>query len=634
MTVRWKITGILAAAAVVAVQAANPVPAASGKVSGGFKAPVFDERGELKTQFEGEGFRPQKDGRYLITKFVLKTFKARNQPDLTALADECFFRPTDNSASSPGVLKVRQAGGRFELQGEGFEWRQQTGRLLLSNRVQTLIRERAGAGETTNDFEVKSDQLDFDSRLNIAVFSGAVTAVQTGRLAMSCGSLTVRLGADGSGFERIDASNQVTITMIEGLEQHHISGDLASFLPGRAPGGEERLEVRGHGAWRARQYEGKAEEIILAAPGRRKEGSASVGSTNISFEAKGEASVRVPRAEEESGKPARWIDVRSREYAYRDGRVAFRGDVQARSETEWNLSAEKLDVVPAEGSKAKGVDRIIAEDSVRIDILDPASPGSIRGGRAEFKDSDGSLTVERDPQWRLRNFRGSGEKVTMKVRSKEPDVVVTGKSVLILPGEGLAASGLMPDLAGFGIKESQARRPATAAPIEVQSAGMTLRGREAVFLGPVLVSSATGRLDADSLGVRLDAGGNRVERLAAEGHVALSQGEDRFQTRRLIAELSSKTNRVERLVAEGDVQFFFTREGRFTKGRGDRLHFASASQQASLEGKPRISTETGITIEGDEPVQWDVATRKFRTRNYRISGTRDSFKKPEAAALP
>jgi hypothetical protein len=60
---------------------------------------------------------------------------------LTAESPACRVYLTNESfiVTSPGALKVVQAEGRFELSGEGFYWDQGVQRLVISNRVKTLL---------------------------------------------------------------------------------------------------------------------------------------------------------------------------------------------------------------------------------------------------------------------------------------------------------------------------------------------------------------------------------------------------------------------------------------------------------------------------------------------------------------
>ncbi len=76
-----------------------------------------------------------------VENFHVDTFRADGELDLTAESPACRVYMTNDSfiVTSPGALKVAQAEGRFELSGEGFYWDQGAQRLVISNRVKTLL---------------------------------------------------------------------------------------------------------------------------------------------------------------------------------------------------------------------------------------------------------------------------------------------------------------------------------------------------------------------------------------------------------------------------------------------------------------------------------------------------------------
>ncbi|HAB18899.1 MAG TPA: hypothetical protein PLX89_25215 [Verrucomicrobiota bacterium] len=77
---------------------------------------------------------------YQVRDFQVETFAPDGTPNLVGEAPQCQFNTATKSVSSSGPLKVSQVGGLFSLAGEGFEWNHESGRLVLSNRVRTVIR--------------------------------------------------------------------------------------------------------------------------------------------------------------------------------------------------------------------------------------------------------------------------------------------------------------------------------------------------------------------------------------------------------------------------------------------------------------------------------------------------------------
>jgi len=626
---KWTMTMVLALAG-IGLQAASPAPAGSGRVSGGFKAPVFDEKGELRTQFEGEGFRPLKDGRFLITKFQLKTFRAQRQPEMTAVAEECFFRQADHSASSPGHLKVTQADGKLELEGVGFEWRQKSGQLVLSNRVEAVLRPPAGRDDAEMPIKVQADRLEYDSRLSIAIFMGSVNAEQSGRIRLSCERLTATLGVEGGGFERIEAEDDVRLALTEGAEHYEASGRQALFIADKSSEGNDRLDLRGGAQFKARGLEGGADQLLITSS--RKRQAPTAAATPIIFEAQGQARLRMPLPVGSNPGKTNWVEIDSERYTFRDARADFQGRVNARSENQWTLRAGRLQVF--QGTGTNRLERIVAEDSVEIDLIDLQSRGQLRGAKAEFEESGGWLTLAGGAEWQMREYRGKGGQVRLKVTSPSPDVVVAGGSTLVLPGQMVLASGLIPDLSGFQAKPVPPSIPLEAAEAEIQSSGMMMREGRVTFSGPVKVKTPAGTLDAQNLNVVLDEEGKRARRIAADGNVVIRQNQDRMEALSVVAEMSAVTNRLDRLVAEGGVKFLSSRSQRFLRGEGERLTLTPTNQLALLEGNPRFTTESGLWVESGEPVHWNMDTRKFRLKDYVVSGRGDSLKKTRGAPSP
>ena len=609
--------------------AATPVRTPAGRVTGGFQAPVFDEKGDLKTQFEGQGFRPLQDGRYLITQFTLKTFKGRNEVDLIAEARECFFKQTENLASSPGALKVRQSSGRFQLDGTGFEWRQSLGQLIVSNQVHAIIRDGGTnqTGSVASDFDVTSDRLEYVSKdtQTLAIFRGNVHAIQKDRIDLKCGVLSVRMGARNTGFEEILATGAVEVLVMEGEAKYEATGEKALFSPGTPPASTDRVVIEGGAGWRARGYEGSGDQLTLISSSGPK--SPRVAQPNqVSFEVQGNAKLRVPPGalsdSAASTNKLKAMEIASRSYNYTGNQVLFTGDVRAVSEGEWALKSGMLEVLSAAATNR--LDRIVATGAVKISLMGKGNEGEISGERAELEASGGVLKVTGSPEWKLQEFNGSGDSVRIFTRSKEPDIEVTGRSRLSLPGTGLASGGLIPTF------HPQARtEPAAlpqADPIRVESAGLRMSGREARFQGPVVVRNSAGEMSSQTLVAGLDATGKRLEKLLAEGDVRVRQAGDEVESQRLEAVFSSKTNQLERLTADGQVRFIAKQGERVTRGQGEKLVLDALHHEVVLEGHPGISLESGILLECDDRIHWDLVTRKIRAKNYRISGTGDALK--------
>jgi lipopolysaccharide export system protein LptC len=77
---------------------------------------------------------------YQVRDFRVESFNSDGTPNLIGEAPQCQLNVATKSVSSSGPLTVSQVGGLFSLSGEGFEWNHESGQLVLSNRVRTVIR--------------------------------------------------------------------------------------------------------------------------------------------------------------------------------------------------------------------------------------------------------------------------------------------------------------------------------------------------------------------------------------------------------------------------------------------------------------------------------------------------------------
>jgi hypothetical protein len=95
---------------------------------------------QMKSLLEGGEAEPMPGGMILLRALKLRTFSETGQPQIVVEAPQCVFNSTEREVSSAGSLQVRTANGQFQLEGEGFLWRQTNSNLIISNRVHTIIR--------------------------------------------------------------------------------------------------------------------------------------------------------------------------------------------------------------------------------------------------------------------------------------------------------------------------------------------------------------------------------------------------------------------------------------------------------------------------------------------------------------
>ena len=95
---------------------------------------------QIKSLLQGTEAEPQSGGRVLIRGLKLQTFTDSGDVEMIVLAPQCVFDTARKAVFSDGHLEVLSGDGRLSFEGEGFLWQQTNNVLIISNRVQTLIR--------------------------------------------------------------------------------------------------------------------------------------------------------------------------------------------------------------------------------------------------------------------------------------------------------------------------------------------------------------------------------------------------------------------------------------------------------------------------------------------------------------
>lgn len=113
----------------------------SGTVTGGFRTMLHDAQNRKKTLIEGKTAKSgATTGSFTLTELRLETYRDNGQVDMVASAPECTLDMNARVASSSGPLQATTADGRLSISGEGFSYDQKNSRLVISNRVHTIIR--------------------------------------------------------------------------------------------------------------------------------------------------------------------------------------------------------------------------------------------------------------------------------------------------------------------------------------------------------------------------------------------------------------------------------------------------------------------------------------------------------------
>ena len=110
---------------------------------GGIKFPEYDKQTQrLKSLLTGQTAVQQPTGEVLVNSMRVEIYSYDGETrkiDVVVEAPSCTFDFKERVASSPGPLLLRREDGRLLVAGVGFQWRQSSSQLYISNNVQTVI---------------------------------------------------------------------------------------------------------------------------------------------------------------------------------------------------------------------------------------------------------------------------------------------------------------------------------------------------------------------------------------------------------------------------------------------------------------------------------------------------------------
>jgi hypothetical protein len=133
----------LALAAAGLLAGLRVVAQSTGASSPGYSFPIRDKNGIVRTWFKGASFKPlslTQPTVLSIEQFRVETASANGTPEMVATAPQCTLDTVNKVATSSGPLNFAQADGQFRLNGVGFRWEQESGRLAISNKFQLIFR--------------------------------------------------------------------------------------------------------------------------------------------------------------------------------------------------------------------------------------------------------------------------------------------------------------------------------------------------------------------------------------------------------------------------------------------------------------------------------------------------------------
>lgn len=242
--------------------------------------------------------------------------------------------------------------------------------------------------------------------------------------------------------------------------------------------------------------------------------------------------------------PESAVNIYSDRMSYQTNLSVFRDHVRVQ-DPQGKLTCGVLTVEflkAAEGESKRRIDRILAEEDVRIDSAELHATGR----QATYRQAAELVELTGDPTWRLRQYEGRGETLTVNRATREfhaaRQVEMTlppgsvGRSGFFLPESPGSTAGTPQapprEAAAAGAATNSAA--ATAQPVRVFADDFLYRPEPAntnynlaLLKGGVRVNSGTGKLACEQMTIRSLATSNRTESVFAERGVVMEQGDRR-----------------------------------------------------------------------------------------------------------
>ena len=99
---------------------------------------------QIHSRLSGTEAVPISDDTALIKNMRLEIYETNAALLYIVEAPECTYNQNQGIANSAGHLKLRQADGLRQVEGDGFLWRESDHFLYISNNQHTVIRETPG----------------------------------------------------------------------------------------------------------------------------------------------------------------------------------------------------------------------------------------------------------------------------------------------------------------------------------------------------------------------------------------------------------------------------------------------------------------------------------------------------------
>ena len=533
-------------------------------------------------------------GRRLRLEEITVETRRTNFVNIFLSTPACEFDQSNQVVTSSSPLVVRSLDDRFQLQGQGYEFRPGTNRLLIHSNVVTrfdqqfLSRSRtlriAPSPGVTNaaTLRIASQSLFFDGLSGDVAYRRDVSLTDGDLLTGSAGELTLNIAAFTNETRQAVARENVRLRIKITNEFLAARADEAVFSA--EPGIDARVQLAGHAAWQYGLLSGDAAVMRL-----------TVVSNQFDFVGDGGANLRFPQTLVATNRPKGvasepadppWIDVSSASHQFAPGKLSFDGGVWARQGTNWAMSSRRFRVALDATNRPTRLEA--AGDFVFEATQNGRSGRGTAGDAIMTFDAAGRQTVvlTGDPRWSADGFEKSADRITVSDPTGDPAYSGEGHVRMTLPGARLA------DFNWFGTQTNATEekpRPVSTniGPVFVTADRSDYRGGRAVLTGNVRVLQGTNSIKADELTMAFNPD-RHLTNLVAAGSVTVRHGSVVLSAGKVTAWFEGTNSVLSRVEAVDDVRVCAGGDRGACRGTGRQMTYLPDVEEVRLEGQPEL----------------------------------------------
>jgi lipopolysaccharide export system protein LptA len=611
-------------------------------------AEVDEATGRRKSLFRGETAQSISNQELQVTGARLEIFTDDGKTNLIVVAPQCIYNTRIQSVASSGQLRVSTGEGQFSIEGEGFEWQQAGGHLVISNQVHAVLHkglmdsmivatQAVAASVSSNQFvDIYSGQFQF--RTNVVVFRQDVR-VEDPQGKLSCERLSATFTEPERRIKTVVAEENVIIEAGEVRATgekaiYHLTNDL--------------VELTGNPTWRIDKpaVEGRAEEIAIERKGRNFHASRGVRMTMPQGSLGQGGFLNLQGLAPTNAVPdkAQPVEVLADDFRFRADAVRtnfnlaiLHGNVQLNDE-QAKLRCKTLTI----SSAAQGglTESAVAEGQVVVE----QGRDRVTAEKAVYSAADGAVELTGKPTWIVRQLEGTAERVAFDVTNRTYRAARNVR-MRLPPGAFGQTAWLLPKT---GVTTNVLAAPAKAAedhptrPVELSSdefefkSAVNAGGRDlATYRGNVVVSDPDRmKLSCGLLTGSIIAGTNQVQSVVAERDVEiriLHPKGDRLARGDKAVYTADREEVV--LTGEQQVEIALMDAEGLTRAQGTEIIYEGVADILRLVGNPKVTTAAG-EVTGDTVVLDRARTTLKATGNWKMKLKADALSKPEKIPLP